>query len=54
VRVKDRAQDCDTLSAIGLPTLGNVPYGRSLTYRHCVAAYWGALALVDVEALPWA
>jgi hypothetical protein len=34
-------------------TGANVPYGRSLTYRHCVAAFWGALALVDVEALPW-
>ena len=31
----------------------NVPYGRSLVYRHCAVAFWGALALVDEEALPW-
>lgn len=34
-------------------TGANVPYGRSLVYRHCAVAFWGALALVDVEALPW-
>ena len=34
-------------------TGSNVPYGRSLTYRHCAAAFWGALAVADVEALPW-
>ncbi len=34
-------------------TGANVPYGRSLTYRHCVVAFWGALALLDIEALPW-
>lgn len=31
----------------------NVPYGRSLSYRQCVAAYWGYLAVAGVEALPW-
>jgi hypothetical protein len=31
----------------------NVPYGRSLIYRHATAAYWGMLAVADVEALPW-
>ncbi|SHH15498.1 DUF2264 domain-containing protein [Cognatishimia maritima] len=28
-------------------------YGRSLTYRFAQAGIWGALALADVEALPW-
>ncbi len=27
--------------------------GRSLTYRFAMAAFWGALAYADVEALPW-
>lgn len=31
-----------------------LPYGRSLTYRFAHAGFWGALALADVEALPWA
>ncbi|KAL1968628.1 hypothetical protein VTN77DRAFT_1454 [Rasamsonia byssochlamydoides] len=31
----------------------NVPYGRSLIYRHAIAAFWGALAVADEEALPW-
>jgi hypothetical protein len=31
----------------------NVPYGRSLAYRHCVVAFWGYLAVAGVEALPW-
>ncbi|KOS18589.1 hypothetical protein ESCO_001405 [Escovopsis weberi] len=31
----------------------NVPYGRSLSYRQCVASYWGYLAVAGVEALPW-
>jgi hypothetical protein len=31
----------------------NVPYGRSLIYRHATAAYWGMLAVVNIEALPW-
>lgn len=30
-----------------------LPYGRSLTYRFAQAAFWGALAFADVEALPW-
>lgn len=30
-----------------------LPLGRSLTYRFAPAAFWGALALADVEALPW-
>lgn len=34
-------------------TGSNVPYGRSLVYRHCVVAFWGALAFLDEEALPW-
>lgn len=34
-------------------TGSNIPYGRSLSYRHCTVAFWGALALADVEALPW-
>ncbi|OZJ02230.1 hypothetical protein BZG36_04980 [Bifiguratus adelaidae] len=34
-------------------TGANVPYGRSLTYRLAVAGFWGALALANVEVLPW-
>ncbi|RDZ51030.1 hypothetical protein C5C07_15520 [Haloferax sp. Atlit-4N] len=30
-----------------------LPYGRSLTYRFAQSSFWGALALADVEALPW-
>ena len=30
-----------------------LPFGRSLTYRFAQAAFWGALALADVEALRW-
>lgn len=30
-----------------------IPFGRSLTYRFAQAAFWGALAFADVEALPW-
>jgi hypothetical protein len=29
-----------------------IPFGRSLTYRFAQAAFWGALAFADVEALP--
>jgi hypothetical protein len=28
-------------------------FGRSMTYRFAQSAFWGALALADVEALPW-
>ena len=28
-------------------------FGRSMTYRFAQAAFWGALAIADVEALPW-
>ena len=28
-------------------------FGRSLAYRFATASFWGALALADVEALPW-
>lgn len=34
-------------------TGSNVPYGRSLSYRQCVVAYWGYLAVAGIEALPW-
>jgi hypothetical protein len=30
-----------------------LPFGRSLTYRFAQSAFWGALAVADVEALPW-
>jgi len=30
-----------------------LPFGRSLTYRFAQGSFWGALALADVEALPW-
>jgi hypothetical protein len=30
-----------------------LPVGRSLTYRFAQAAFWGALAVAGVEALPW-
>ncbi len=32
---------------------GAVPFGRSLTYRMAQGSFWGALALADVDALPW-
>jgi hypothetical protein len=34
-------------------TGSNIPYGRSLSYRQCVVAYWGYLAVAGIEALPW-
>lgn len=30
-----------------------VPFGRSLTYRFVAGAFWSALAVADVEAMPW-
>jgi hypothetical protein len=30
-----------------------LPFGRSLTYRFAQGAFWGGLALADVEARPW-
>ncbi len=30
-----------------------VPFGRSLTYRFVAGSFWSALAVADVEALPW-
>jgi len=30
-----------------------VPFGRSMAYRFAQSAFFGALALADVEALPW-
>lgn len=30
-----------------------IPFGRSMTYRFAMAAFWGALAVADEEALPW-
>jgi hypothetical protein len=30
-----------------------LPFGRSLTYRFCQAAFWGVLANAGIEALPW-
>ncbi len=30
-----------------------IPYGRSMTYRFAMGAFWAALAVADVEALPW-
>lgn len=35
------------------PEGGVIPFGRSLTYRFAAASFWGALALVGEEALPW-
>jgi hypothetical protein len=32
---------------------GALAFGRSLTYRFACAGIWGALAFVDLEALPW-
>jgi hypothetical protein len=34
-------------------TGANVPFGRSLIYRHAVAAFWGALATAGEQPLPW-
>ena len=30
-----------------------LPYGRSLTYRFAMCAFWAALAYADIEAVPW-
>lgn len=30
-----------------------VPFGRSMTYRFAMSAFFGALAFCDVQALPW-
>ncbi|SDX54033.1 DUF2264 domain-containing protein [Litoreibacter albidus] len=30
-----------------------IAYGRSMTYRFAMNAFWGALGFADVEALPW-
>lgn len=30
-----------------------IPFGRSMTYRFAMSAFFGALAFCDVEALPW-
>ncbi|WP_332302719.1 DUF2264 domain-containing protein [Rhizobium sp. GR12] len=30
-----------------------IPFGRSMTYRFAMAAFWGALAVADEEVLPW-
>ena len=30
-----------------------LPFGRSLTYRFAMSAFWSALAFADVEAYPW-
>lgn len=30
-----------------------LPFGRSLTYRFAPAAFWGACAFANLEALPW-
>lgn len=32
---------------------GTLAFGRSLTYRFACGGIWGALALANVEALPW-
>ena len=32
---------------------GAVPFGRSMTYRFAMSAFFSALAFCDVEALPW-
>jgi hypothetical protein len=31
----------------------NLPFGRSLSYRFALGAFWSALAFADIEALPW-
>jgi len=31
----------------------SLPFGRSLTYRMAMGAFWGALAFAGVEAYPW-
>ena len=30
-----------------------IPFGRSMTYRFAMAAFWGALAVAGEEAMPW-
>lgn len=34
-------------------TGGALAFGRSLTYRYACGGFWGALAVADLEALPW-
>ena len=36
------------------PDGAGIPYGRSMTYRFAQSSLWGAYALADVEAVPWA
>ena len=31
----------------------SLAFGRSMTYRFAMAGFWGALAVADLEALPW-
>lgn len=30
-----------------------IPFGRSMTYRFAMGAFWGALAVADEQPLPW-
>ena len=53
-RVKERARTFAKHCQHWFSDTGScIPYGRSLIYRHCAAAFWGALAVANVEALPW-
>ncbi|KAL6825407.1 hypothetical protein J3E69DRAFT_355419 [Trichoderma sp. SZMC 28015] len=53
-RFKERAREFAPVFMHWFADSGsNIPYGRSLSYRQCVAAYWGYLAVAGVEALPW-
>jgi hypothetical protein len=36
------------------PDGAGIAYGRSMTYRFAQSSLWGAYALADVEAVPWA
>ena len=54
VRFRDRARRFARDWEARFDATGRVvPYGRSLTYRFAGAAFWGALAFADEEALPW-
>jgi len=51
---KQRAEEfAQTFPAFFADNGETVPFGRSMAYRFAQSAFWGALALADVEALPW-
>lgn len=53
-RLRDRARAFAPHFARWFASDGAIlPFGRSLCYRFAGAAFWGACAFADLEALPW-